>query len=317
MKLHALVATAVVSTLLLGGCNNNTGNNAQTTPSSTPKPAPEDTFSVVNGQPISKAALQVMTDELTQAQGGQKLPEDKLIEQLVARELLRQEAETLGLAKDPVNAARIEHHQRMLLSQIAAESFMKNATISDEVLKQEYDRRVSEVNLSEYKARHILVEKEAEAKDILQKLQKGGKFEDLAKKFSKDTGSQGSGGDLGWFDSKGMVEPFAKAVAGLKKGETTSTPVQTEYGWHIIRLDDSRKKTPPPFEEVKEQIRNRLQATKLQEHIEELKKSAKIEQMTPPAKKEETPAASPAAPTATDGSEQKPPETSLEAGKPK
>jgi len=293
-----LIAITVASALILGGCEQDAGNVAQTTLSSIPKPTPENTAAVVNGQPVSRAAVKVLTDELAETQGGQNVPEDKIMDQVISRELLRQEAEKLNLAKAPENAARIEHYQRMLFSQIAAESFIKNAKVSDEDMKKEYNQRISEMKLIEYKARHILVDTEAAAKDVLQRLQKGEKFEDLAKQFSKDPGSKDKGGDLGWFDAQRMVAPFSKAVTELKNGETTSAPVQTQFGWHIIRREDSRDQPPPPFDEVK---------------------TAKIERMAPPAKpakKEEAPAPSAAAPATTPGSETKPPETTSEAGKP-
>jgi len=314
-----LIAITVASALILGGCEQDAGNVAQTTLSSIPKPTPENTAAVVNGQPVSRAAVNVLTDELAETQGGQNVPEDKIMDQVISRELLRQEAEKLNLAKAPENAARIEHYQRMLFSQIAAESFIKNAKVSDEDMKKEYNQRISEMKLIEYKARHILVDTEAAAKDVLQRLQKGEKFEDLAKQFSKDPGSKDKGGDLGWFDAQRMVAPFSKAVTELKNGETTSAPVQTQFGWHIIRREDSRDQPPPPFDEVKEQISNKLQMDKLQQHIDEMKKTAKIERMAPPAKpakKEEAPAPSAAAPATTPGSETKPPETTSEAGKP-
>jgi len=308
MKQRSLIAAAIAGALLLGGCDNNAGSKT----TSSFVPTPENTAAIVNGQPISKAAVDALTAEIQQKRGGQGIPEDKIVDELVSRELLKQEAEKQGLAKDPANAARIENSQRMLLSQIAAENFVKNAAVSDEDVKKEYDQRVGEMKLTEYKARHILVETEAAAKDILKKLQKGEKFEDLAKKFSKDPGSKTSGGDLGWFSPQQMVAPFSNAVVALKNGETTSAPVQTQFGWHIIRREDSRDQPPPPFDEVKDQIRGMLQTQKLQQHIADLKSSSKIERMTPTVKKEEAPAA-----PAPEEQGQKSPDTSLEAGKPK
>lgn len=309
MKKCPIVATAVAAALLLSGCNNNAGSG-QPGSVSIPKPTPENTVATVNGQPISKASLQALMGDIEQRRGGQGIPEDKVIDELVSRELLRQEAERLNLAKDPANAARIENSQRMLLSQIAAENFVKSATVTEDELRKEYDQRISEMKLTEYKARHILVETEAAAKDVLAKLQTGAKFDDLAKKLSKDPGSKNSGGDLGWFSPQQMVEPFSNAVAALKNGETTSVPVKTDFGWHVIRRDDSRQQEPPPFDEVKEQIRNMLETQKLQQHIADLKTAAKIERMAPPAQKEEA-----AAPTPATEPEQKAPDTSSEAAK--
>lgn len=307
MKQCSLIAAAIAGALVLGGCNDNAGGKT----ASSSMPTAENAAAVVNGQPISKAAVQALTAEIRQKRGGQGVPEDKIIDELISRELLKQEAEKQNLTQEPANAGRIENSQRMLLSQIAAENFVKNATVSDEDVKKEYDQRVGEMKLTEYKARHILVETEAAAKDILKKLQKGEKFEDLAKKFSKDPGSKNSGGDLGWFNPQQMVAPFANAVAALKNGETTSAPVQTQFGWHIIRREGSRDQPPPPFDEVKDQIRGMLQTQKLQQHIADLRGAATIERMTPPAKAEEAPAAA-----APEQQGQTSPAASSEAGKP-
>jgi peptidyl-prolyl cis-trans isomerase C len=313
MKQRSLIAAAVASALLLAGCNENAGGKRQAASSS--KPTPENTVAMVNGQPISKAAVQALTAEIEQRRGGQGIPEEKIIDELVSRELLKQEAEKQDLAKDPAYAARIENSQRMLLSQMAAETYVKNVAVSDEDVKKEYDQRVGEMKLTEYKARHILVDTEDSAKDILKKLQKGEKFEALAKKLSKDPGSKETGGDLGWFNPQQMVPPFASAVASLKNGETTQAPVKTDFGWHIIKREDSRDQAPPPFDEVKEQIRNMLQTQKLQQHIADLKNTAKIERMAPPAKKEEAPAPAAATPAPAEQG-QKRPDTGPEAGKP-
>jgi peptidyl-prolyl cis-trans isomerase C len=310
MKQRSLIAAAIAGALLLGGCDNNAGSTGQA--KSTFVPTPENTVAMVNGQPITRAAVDALTAEIQQKRGGEGVPEDKIVDELISRELLKQEAEKQSLVKDPAVAARIENSQRMLLSQIAAENFVKNATVSDEDVRKEYDQRVGEMKLTEYKARHILVETEATAKDVLKKLQKGEKFEDLAKKLSKDPGSKSSGGDLGWFNPQQMVAPFSDAVVALKDGETSSAPVQTQFGWHIIRREGSRDQAPPPFDDVKDQIRSMLQTQKLQQHIADLTSSAKIERMAPPVRKDEKPAA-----TAPDEQEKKAPDTSLEAGKPK
>lgn len=319
MNQRSLIASAIASGLLLGGCNNNTGPTGQTASFSAPALTAENTIATVNGKPISKATVQIIAEN-EQKRGGKSLPEDKIIDELVSRELLRQEADKQNLIKDPVYAARLENALRLTLSQIAAENFVKNVIIGDEDLKKEYDTRVGAMKLTEYKARHLLVETEAAAKELLGKLQKGAKFDELAKKFSKDPGSKDSGGDLGWFSPQQMVPPFADAVAKLKNGETTSSPVQTQFGWHIIRRDDSRDQPPPPFDEVKDQIRSMLQTQKLQQHIADLRSGAKIERPTPPVKQQEAPtpsAAPPAAPTSAPADQgQKRPDTSLEAGKP-
>nr|WP_232470208.1 peptidylprolyl isomerase [Methylococcus sp. BF19-07] len=214
---------------------------------------------------------------------------------MVKRELLRQDAVARQLTKNPEYQARVNNAERVILSQIAAEEFMKNLTISDEELKKEYDSRIGAMQRAEYRARHILVDKEEVAKDIIAKLRKGAKFEDLAKKFSKDPGSKNEGGELGWFSPQQMVEPFSAAVEKLKNGEITQTPVQTQFGWHVIQREDSREAAPPAFDAVKEQLKSMLQTQKLHQYIDDLTAKAKVERFaTPTPASEASPAAAPA-----------------------
>ncbi|WP_133716937.1 MULTISPECIES: peptidylprolyl isomerase [Methylocaldum] len=281
MKTYSLVA-AIASVLVIAGCNN-VGTDGQKGATSTAEaPTAENSVAVVNGRPISRAAVDILSAELAQRRGDNGISEEKIIDELIKRELLRQEAEAQQLTNDPKYAARVENADRMVLSQIAAEHFINSAAISDEDLKKEYDQRVGSMKLTEYKARHILVDTEQAAKDVIKRLQKGEKFADIAKKVSKDPGSKGSGGDLGWFNPQQMVPPFANAVVALKNGELTQTPVQTQFGWHVILREDSRDQPPPPFDAVKDQLRSMMQTQRLQQHIGELKNKAKIEQFEQP-----------------------------------
>lgn len=293
MKRSGFVALATLA-LSMAGCDQ-AGNKgpAQTAAPGTTVVATEDAAVIVNGKPISKASVEVVQTELGQRRGGNNIPEDKIVEELIKRELLSQEAMSAGLAKDPKFAARLENAQRMVLSQVAAEHFINSVQVSDEDLKKEYDKRIGPMAATEYKARHILVESENAAKELIAKLEKGEKFEALAKKFSKDPGSKDNGGDLGWFNPQQMVAPFAEAVKALKNGETTKTPVQSQFGWHIIKREDSREQTPPPFDAVKEQLKSLVQTQKLQDHLAELQAKAKIENRVA-AKAASQPTASPA-----------------------
>lgn len=277
MKTNQLMAT-MVALALLGGCSA-TSQNAKpaATSASTIGTLPENTLATVNGKPIVKADVQALISEIEQKRGPQKIPEDRIVDDLISRELLRQEAEKQNLTQNPAIASRLESSARMLLAQAAAENFMKNSGVSDEDVRKEYDTRVSAEKLIELKARHILVESEEEAKNVLGKLNKGSKFEALAKKFSKDPGSKNNGGELGWFNSHQMLPEFSNAVAALKNGEITPQPVHTQFGWHIIQREDEREQAPPPFDDVKAQIRSFLGGQKLRQHIEELKTAAKIE----------------------------------------
>ncbi len=297
MKKQALSFAAVASVLMFGGCNNPSDNaqkSATVAPATSSRPAEtpnaENTVAIVNGKPISRALLQSIMAEMGQ-RGGQNVPEDKIVDGLIARELLRQEAEKLNLAKEPAVAQKIENATRDVLVQADVENFRKTAAIPDEEVKKEYDARVAAMKATEYKARHILLDNEQAAKDVIAKLKKGAKFEDLAKKFSKDASNAKNGGELGWFNSQRMVPEFSKAVEGLKDGEITQEPVKTQFGWHVIQREETREQAPPPFDAVKEQFRNLLLGQKLQKHVEELKAAAKIERLTPPeaAKTEEPP----------------------------
>lgn len=242
---------------------------------------PENSVAAVNGRAITKTQLEVLKSEVAQRRGGGAVPDDKLIDELIKREILRQEAIRKQLDKNPEYQAKIENTLRVLLSQIAAEDFMKSVDVTEEDLKKEYDRRVAAMQRTEYKARHILVDKEEEARDIIKKLAKGAKFADLAKKLSKDPGSKNQGGELGWFSPQQMVEPFSAAVEKLKNGELTQEPVQTQFGWHVIQREESREAAPPAFEAVKEQLKSMLQTQRLQQYLDELMKTAKIERFTP------------------------------------
>ncbi|MGZ8216562.1 peptidylprolyl isomerase [Methylomagnum sp.] len=314
MKKYPLIA-AVTGALLAAGCDKAPDNKSSASASNAAAPATspapvstEDAAAIVNGKPISKASVEILKGEISQRRGGNAVPDDKIIEELIKRELLRQEAEAEGLLKDPKFAARVENATRMVLSQAAAERFINSAQVTDEELKKEYDQRIGPMTSSEFKAKHILVETEQAAKDVIAKLQKGEKFDALAKKLSKDPGSKDKGGDLGWFNPQQMVPPFSQAVMSLKNGETTKAPVQSQFGWHVIAREDSRDQPPPPFDTVKDQLKSLMQTQKLQQHMTELQAKAKIENRMPPPKAAEPPAA--------DAPKDSNADTSLEAGKP-
>jgi peptidyl-prolyl cis-trans isomerase C len=296
MKKYTL-ASAITLALLTAGCDKGS-NTAQTVPGSS---APEvvavgDVVATVNGKPISKAAFEILSDEVNERRGENKVPDDKIIEELIKRELLSQEIAASGAMKDPKFAAKIENAQRMMLSQAAAEQFIETVQVTDEDLKKEYDERVGPMKTAEYKAKHILVETEQAAKDVIAKLAKGEKFDALAKKFSKDPGSKDKGGDLGWFSPQQMVAPFSEAVIAMKNGETTQTPVQSQFGWHVIQREESREQAPPPFDAVKDQLKNMVQTKKLQEHITALQTKAKVENKLPAKPADAPKPAAPAAP---------------------
>jgi peptidyl-prolyl cis-trans isomerase C len=196
-----------------------------------------------------------------------------------------------GLENDADTKAQLALLHMRVLADAESQKFVKSQTPSDADLHAEYETALSQMDKSEYHARHILVATQDQADQVIKKLKSGAKFEDLAKAQSTDTGSKNNGGDLGWFTTSRMVKPFADAVKTMKKGEI-SPPVQTQYGWHVIQLQDTRDAAPPAFDAVKPQLTDAVLRKKLQAYVEDLKKQAKIEK-----KPDALPAAAPVAPT--------------------
>ena len=252
-------------------------------------PAFAQNVAVVNGQPVPKArleALEAQIKEQAERMGhpAPKLDAEKLREEVIVREIYMQEVKRKGLEGSEPVRRQLEMMREQVLITALLEDYKKNNPVSDKEAKAEYDRLVEkekpEAGAKEYKASHILVEKEEEAKDIIAKLKKGGKFDEIAKKQSKDPGSGARGGDLGWASPKSYVPEFSEAMQKLKKGGLTDAPVKSQFGWHIIRLDDVRDaKAPqlPPFDKVKPQIVRHLEEQKLQAWQQELRKNAKVE----------------------------------------
>ena len=227
----------------------------------------------LNAQLLDTFLLAVTGKPATEASKEQK---DAMLEQLVNMTLAAQSAEKEGLAKSPDVQARLDLLQMQILAEAASEKYVKSHPVSDDEVKAAYDSEVANMP-KEYKARHILVEKKETAEAIIKELQAGGDFAKIAKAQSKDPGSAPKGGDLGWFSAQTMVKPFAEALATLEKGKMTTAPVQTEYGFHIIELEDVRAPSAPAFEDVKEQVKMFAQRKKLQAYLDELRKTAKIQ----------------------------------------
>lgn len=239
-----------------------------------------DAIAVVDGQYISKSALEVLKKEINQRMPGQDFPDSQLIEELIKREILVQEALKKKLDQTPEIASSVESYKQSLLSQAALQDYFKNNEITDADLKVEYDKQAAPGGSEEYKARHILLKSEDEAKDVITKLNKGGDFIELAKELS--TGPSGpNGGDLGWFAPKQMVPPFSEAVIALENTKYTTEPVKTNFGWHVILREDSREQSAPEFESVKAQLLPALQRQKMQDYLTQLREQAKIEIFEP------------------------------------
>ncbi|MDH2918715.1 MAG: peptidyl-prolyl cis-trans isomerase [Sideroxydans sp.] len=239
--------------------------------------AAEKSAALVNGVSIAQARVD-MAVQTEVAQGQTDSPElrKSIRENLIKRELMLQEAAKMGLDKTPEALQEIDLAKQSVLINAYLMDYMKKNPISDEVLKQEYETRKAKLGGKEYNARHILVETEAEAKAIIVQLSKKVKFEKLVAQ-SKDVGSAAQGGSLGWAAPANFVPPFAAALQSLKKGEYTKTPVQTQFGWHVIQVQDERAMKIPAFEEVKPQLQQRLQQQAIQKQIMALEAKAKIE----------------------------------------
>lgn len=234
-------------------------------------------FATVNGVAIPKNRADALMGE-QMAQGAPDSPEMRAMvrEELVRREILTQESRKKGFDKKAEVIGQIELARQALLIRAYLQDYVKSHPITDEMVKKEYDAITKAMGDKEYKTRHILVEKEQDAKDIVAALQKGGKFEDLAKQ-SKDPGSKDKGGDLGWSHPSGYVKPFADALVKLEKGKFSAEPVKSEFGYHVIMLEDTRPLKHPAMEEVKPQIQQRLQQQMVEKHILELRGKAKVD----------------------------------------
>jgi peptidyl-prolyl cis-trans isomerase C len=241
-------------------------------------PVAAQNVAIVNGKPVPKARVDALAAQLVKS-GRPVSPEiqGQLRDEVIAREVFMQEAQKRGLDGSDDFKAQMELARQTLLIRELFADYQKNNPVTDADIKAEYDKFVAANGGKEYRARHILVEKEDEAKTIIASLKKGGKFEELAKKQSKDPGSGANGGDLDWANAASYVPEFSGALVKLKKGQTTDAPVKSQFGWHVIRLDDVRDAQLPKLDEVKPQIAQQLQQQKLAKFQEDLRGKAKIE----------------------------------------
>ena len=273
MKSSTIPAVAA-SLLALGACNPATDAGPKSPAAAT-----------VNGTAISQRTVDLVARQNAGA-GRPDTPESRrfVVDQLALQLVVAEEAVRKGLDKAPEIAEQIDAMKQSVLANAYVKDFIKNNPVSDDMVKAEYERIKATVTGNEYKARHILVEKEAEAKEIIARLRKDpGAFAKLAMEKSKDTGSKARGGDLGWFDPKGMVPEFGAAVSKLEKGKITQEPVRTQFGYHVILLEDAKPIEAPPMEEVKAQLSQQLQEQNLKKQFDALKAKARIEISSAPA----------------------------------
>jgi peptidyl-prolyl cis-trans isomerase C len=233
---------------------------------------------VVNGQPVPKARIDALMQQLAAA-GQPVTPEmqNQLREEVITREVFMQEAKKQKLDASNDYKNQIELARQTILIRQLFQNYGKAHPVSDADAQAEYNKYAAANSSKEYRARHILVETQDQANKILADLKKGGKFEDIAKKESKDPGSGANGGDLDWASPSGFVPEFSEAMTKLAKGETTAAPVKSQFGYHIIRVDDVRDSQLPKFEDVKPQIVQQLQQQRLQEYQRSLREKAKVQ----------------------------------------
>jgi peptidyl-prolyl cis-trans isomerase C len=260
LKTHKLAAIVILASLAIN-----------------PAFAEDKSAAIVNGVAIPQSRIE-MDVKGAESQGRPDSPELRkaIRDDLINREVIAQQALKEGLDKTPAVIDQMAIARQTVLVSAFIQDTLKKNPITDDQLKKEYENYKAQLGDKEYKASHILVKTEAEAKAIIAKLNKGAKFDKLAKE-SLDAGSAAHGGSLGWTVPKTLVEPFANALLNLKKGEYTHEPVQTQFGWHIIKLDDVRPLKAPSFEQMRPKLEQHLQQQLIQKTVKDLREAAKIE----------------------------------------
>ena len=270
---RTLLAAALAAALI--------GAGAQAQTPAAPKAAPKaDAAAKAAAAPAAPSGKQLYTQQQFDfmvkervAQGQQDTPElrNAVREELNTRELLAREARKQGIDKTSEMKAQMDLASQTILVRAYVQDWLSKNPVPDAELRKEYDQIKSQIGDKEYKVRHILVEKEDEAKDVIAELQKGAKFDELAKARSKDPGSKDRGGDLDWNAPTNFVKPFGEAMKATPKGKFTAQPVQTQFGWHVIEVDDVRDAKVPTFDEVKPQLQQRMQAQWLDKYFKDLR----------------------------------------------
>ncbi len=245
----------------------------------TPLAAQAQNVAIVNGKPVPKARVEALLQQATKQGGQPRTPEleAQVKDEVVLREMFMQEAEKLGLARSADYKAQMELARQSILIRELFTDYTKKNPVTDAEIKAEYDKFKAQATGTEYHARHILVEKEDEAKALIAQIKGGAAFDELAKKNSKDPGSGQNGGDLDWANPNSYVPEFSQALSALKKGEMTEAPVKTQFGYHIIKLEDTREAQFPALDEVKPQIQQRLGQQRLAKFRDDIKAKSKTD----------------------------------------
>lgn len=241
-------------------------------------PASAQNVAIVNGKAVPLSRVEALSQQV--ARSGRPVDDTvkaQLREEVIVREIFMQEAEKRGLKTSKEYRTQLELAAQTILIRELFADFQKKNPVTDAEVKAEYDKFAAANGGQEYRARHILVEKEDEAKAIIAAIKKGEKFEEIAKKQSKDPGSGANGGDLDWANAASYVSEFSQAMIKLQKGQMTDAPVKSQFGWHIIRVDDVRAAQLPGMEELKPQIVQQMQQQKLAKFQEDLRGKAKVQ----------------------------------------
>lgn len=267
MNRHFL-ASLLLPLTLLAGC----GKAAETAKAPT-GPA----VAVVNGKEISKSEFDLYVENVERQSKREITDEEQsqLLDQFISMQLAAEAASKDGIEKDAKVQDQLALARLNVLVDSGLQQWLEKNPVTDAELRPEYDAQVAQMP-KEYHARHILVDDQAKAEAITKELKAGGDFAKSAQKNSKDPSGK-NGGDLGWFTLETMVKPFSDAVAALQPGQMTEKPVQSQFGWHVIKLEESRVTSPPPFEEVKDRVKVLVQRKKLQTYLDDLRKNAKVE----------------------------------------
>lgn len=268
----------LIATLLLGACASNGVSVATPPAASNPAVAsvavkPAQVVAEVNGHAIGKSAL-------PRPDAQKPGLEEQALDEVIARELIWQDFTAKDISKDAQTQEQLQNMLRIAYSQVAADYFMKSVTISDADLRKLYEQKKPGMVSTQFNLKHILLEDEATAKQAIAKIGKGEKFEKLAKKISKDDGSKNQGGALGWVNPRQLGPAFEHALANMSKGQVASDPIQSQFGWHIIKVEDIKTQDAPAFEAIKDKLANSAKTEKFQEHIKALKAKATITKNT-------------------------------------
>jgi peptidyl-prolyl cis-trans isomerase C len=285
IKTTTLTGAILVAFAGLAGCQGNDQTTAAKTPlgeqaanhPSTTKVGGGKVIATINGQPLYEENLKVIQSSLPTP-----MPEQRLVERMIELRLLAAAARKEGLDKHPQTQAQIENAIDNQLANDYLSQYMGQMKITDAELQTAYDKFVQGYpKTTQYKAAHILVKTKDEADAIIKQLDSGTPFDKLAEEKSQDPGSAKQGGDLGWFDLDQMVPEFSAAVAKLKKDQITQEPVHSKFGWHVIKLEDTRAAKPPTFAELKPQLETQLRRAAIETLVKKLRADANVEIIAP------------------------------------